>query len=81
MEKEFIEYPFEVNGIQFVSRILKGSQYDESTKDVPREILDSFNKRAIHDLVGDPTEFDRAELEMKMAILNAFGTEAFLELV
>ena len=74
------QYPFSVNGVNFVSKIdTNGSFYPQISR-MPNVMVEIMNQDAIKQLVGDPTLLTTAELEAELEILNLGATQAILAL-
>lgn len=77
---EFAEYPFSVNGVNFVSRVaVEGSMYAVVER-LHESIFAQMNAEAIMDLIGDPAELSLNELKIRLYDANAGATQALIEL-
>lgn len=75
------EYPFTVNGIQFISKAKPGSNMGVKFESIPREMLDNINTSCVLDIIGnDVDKLSREYLISLLEIVNANGTEAVVEL-
>ena len=72
------QYPFSVNGVNFVSKIdTNGSFYPQISR-MPTAMVDLMNTQAITDLVGDPSLMTTAELQAELETINAGASQALL---
>ena len=72
------QYPFSVNGVNFVSKIdTNGSFYPQISR-MPTVMVDLMNTQAITDLVGDPSLMTTAELQAELETINAGASQALL---
>jgi len=75
------EYPFTVNGIQFISKAKPGSSMGLRFESIPREVLDGINTSCVLDIIGENVhELSREYLISLLEIVNTNGTEAVVEL-
>jgi len=72
------QYPFSVNGVNFVSKIdTNGSFYPQISR-MPNVMVEIMNQDAIKQLVGDPTLLTTAELQAELETINAGASQALL---
>ena len=71
-------FPFEVNGINFVSKVSNDSPFMARIKMLPAGAFEQMNKGAIIELVGLTSTLD--ELQNKLDEVNAGATHAVIEL-
>jgi len=75
------EYPFTVNGIQFISKAKPGSSMGLRFESIPRKVLDGINTSCVLEVIGENVhELSREELLVEIERVNEFGTEAVIEL-
>lgn len=77
---EWNSYPFEVNGVNFVSKIRKGSSFDKRAQLVSSDMFAHANRSCIISLIGNPSLMTRHEIVESLAHVNRGGTQAILEL-
>lgn len=71
-------FPFEVDGVQFVSKLdTNGSFYPQISR-MPTEMVEMINRDAITELVGDPTLMTTAELQAELDTINAGASQALI---
>lgn len=72
------EFPFEINGVSFVSKIAPDSPFMPRIKNLPAGVFDSMNKDAVLELVG--TNLSREYVASKLFQINKGATHAVIEL-
>ena len=77
---EWDSYPFTVDGINFNSKIRKGSEMAMRLLFVPKEVFTQMNKDAIRDCVGSVSTMTRSEILAELERVNHGGQNAILEL-
>jgi hypothetical protein len=74
------QFPFSVNGVNFVSKLdTNGSFYPQISR-MPAEMVEMINRDAISELVGDPTKMTTEELQAELDAVNLGATQAILAL-
>jgi hypothetical protein len=74
------QFPFSVNGVNFVSKLdTNGSFYPQISR-MPAELVEMINRDAITELVGDPTKMTTEELQAELDAVNLGATQAILAL-
>ena len=74
------QFPFSVNGVNFVSKLdTNGSFYPQISR-MPAEMVEMINRDAISELVGDPTKMTTEELQSELDAVNLGATQAILAL-
>ena len=74
------QFPFSVNGVNFVSKLdTNGSFYPQISR-MPTEMVEMINRDAISELVGDPTKMTTEELQAELDAVNLGATQAILAL-
>jgi len=76
--KSWHSYPFEVDGVKFVSKIEKNSPFMSRIKTLPNGVFESMNRSAVLELVGE--NLSREYVISKLYQLNKDATHAVLEL-
>jgi hypothetical protein len=75
----FVKFPFTYQGVNFVSRISEESRYLPQIKAMGSAFID-MNISAIDEVIPDLVSLDIDELNERLEIINAGGTQMFLEL-
>lgn len=78
--KEWNSYPFSVDGVNFVSKIRKGSEFDLRLMLVPSEVFTQMNIDAIRSMIGSVSTMTRSEIISELSRCNLGGKNAILEL-
>lgn len=73
------EFPFEVDGINYVSKVAPTSQFQKSIKGLPAGMFESMNRDAIRDLVG--INLSKEDIIDKLNYVNEDASHAVIELV
>jgi hypothetical protein len=77
---EWSTHPFNVDGIQFNSKIRKASEFGMRLNIVPAEVFTQMNVSCIREYFSDLKTMSRADIISKLAEINHGGTNAILEL-
>ena len=72
--------PFEVNGVQFISKVNKFSDMGKQLLQIPVKIVQDMNIGAITSILGNPSLMTRDELVAELYRVNIGGSQAILEL-
>ena len=72
------QFPFSVNGVNFVSKIDTNGSFYPALSQMPTVMVDMINTQAITELVGDPTLMTTAELQAELDAVNLGATQALL---
>ena len=73
------EFPFEVNGVNYVSKLAPNSEFQSRVKALPAGVFESMNAAAIRDLVG--VNLSKEDIIEKLLHINKHGSHAVIELV
>lgn len=76
----FVKVPFEVDGINFVSRYNPDSPMGIKIAQVPQEMFIAMNKQCVREIIANVSELTHDELLAELERINENGTEAFIEL-
>ena len=76
----YTDYPFTVNGINFVSRIYSHSDLKKTIENLPAGVFAQLNQEAVADIIGDPSLLTLAELELELERINDGWTHAVIML-
>jgi hypothetical protein len=71
-------FPFEANGIKFVSKIAPTSPFMARIAKLPAGVFDSMNRGAVSECVGN--NLSRDEIATRLYNINLNATHAVLEL-
>ena len=74
----YTDYPFTVNGINFISRVYSHSDLLSTIQSLPAGLFEKVNSDAVTDIIGDPSLLSTAELLDELARVNEGGTHAFI---
>ena len=77
---EWDSYPFTVDGVNFYSKIRKGSEMAMRLLFVPEDVFVQMNIGAIRDCVGSVATMTRSEILAELERVNHGGQNAILEL-
>ena len=72
------EFPFEVNGVNFISKVAPNSPFMARIPFLPEGTFESMNAAAVIDLIGKG--LSRAEIVQELYRINEGGSHAVLEL-
>ena len=76
--KSWNSYPFEVDGVKFVSKVEKNSPFMSRIKMLPNGVFESMNRSAVLDLIGKG--LSREEIAQELYRINKDASHAVLEL-
>lgn len=76
--KNYTDYPFTANGVNFISRVFTHSEMAERIANLPAGIFAQLNQEAVSDLIGDPSLLTTAELLKELESVNEGGSHAFI---
>ena len=76
----FITVPFEVDGINFVSRYNLFSEMGVRISSIPQEMFIAMNRECLRSIIGDISKLSREQLIAELERVNENGTSAFIEL-
>ena len=72
------QFPFTVDGVQFVSKIDTTGDIYSQVKNMPTEILDNWNVSAIRSLIGKVSLLTRDEIQAELDRVNDGASQALL---
>ena len=78
--KNWDSYPFTVDGVNFVSKIRKNSEFAMRLLFVPEDVFVQMNIGAIRDCIGSVATMTRDEILSELARVNEGASNAILEL-
>ena len=76
----YTDFPFTVNGVNFISRVYSHSEFLSRILSLPEGVFAQLNQDAVSELVGDPSLLSTPELLQELSRLNAGGSHAFIML-
>ena len=71
-------FPFEVEGVNFVSKVSPTSPFISRIKALPEGVFENMNREAVRDLIG--TNLSREYLASKLYHVNKDASHAVIEL-
>ncbi|NBX78045.1 hypothetical protein EBQ93_01640 [bacterium] len=74
------KYPFTVNGVNFVSMLDPKGEFYPKVERLPDGVFTAENMRMIIELIGNPSEFTRDELQAELEACNLGATQALVAL-
>lgn len=74
----YIDYPFTVKGVNFISRVYSHSELSERIANLPAGVFSEMNTQAVAEIIGDPSKFSTAELIQELERVNEGGSHAFI---
>ena len=74
----YTDFPFTVNGVNFISRIHANSEFLSRILSLPAGVFDTMNTQAVQEIIGDPSLLTRDELLEELDRVNDGGTHAFI---
>lgn len=72
------EFPFEVNGVNYISKVAKNSPFMKQISKLPAGVFERMNEGAVRELVG--VNLTKSQIIEKLATVNAGGSHAVIEL-
>jgi len=73
-------YPFEVNGVQFLSLLDKEGSFYPQIENLPAGVFTAQNCQMVAELIGDPSLMTRSELQDELNRVNDGASQALLAL-
>ena len=74
----YTDYPFTLNGVNFISRVYTHSDMAQRIASLPKGVFAEINQDAVMEIVGDPSLLSTAELLSELERVNEGGTHAFI---
>jgi ABC-type iron transport system FetAB ATPase subunit len=74
----YTDYPFSVDGVNFISRIHSHSQFLSSIENLPAGVFEKLNIEAVQELMGSPKLLTIEEIQDELDKLNEGGSHAFV---
>jgi hypothetical protein len=76
----YTDFPFTVNGVNFISRIYSHSEFLNRINSLPAGVFAKLNQDAVNDIIGDPSLLTIEELQDELDRVNDGGSHAFIML-
>jgi hypothetical protein len=76
----WVSYPFEVNGVNFVSMLDPQGYFYPKIEKLPAGMFDSMNKSMVLEFLGNPADLSHEELLAELDRVNEGGTQAIVAL-
>jgi hypothetical protein len=76
----WVSYPFEVNGIKFVSLLDPQGSFYPRIKTWPAGVFDIENAKMVNELIGDPSKLTTNQLQDELDRINTHASEALIVL-
>ena len=74
----YTDYPFTLNGVNFISRVFTHSHMAQTIASLPEGIFAQLNQDAVSEIIGDPSLLSTPELLSELERVNEGGTHAFI---
>ncbi len=74
----YTDFPFTVNGVNFISRVYSHSEFLSRINALPAGVFEQLNQDAVRDIIGDPSLLSTADLLDELARVNDGGSHAFI---
>jgi hypothetical protein len=74
----YTDFPFTVNGINFISRVYSHSEFLSRILSLPEGVFAQLNQDAVRDIIGDPSLLSTADLLEELERVNEGGSHAFI---
>jgi hypothetical protein len=74
----YTDYPFTLNGVNFISRVFSHSYMAQRIASLPENVFAELNQDAVKEIIGDPSKLSTAELLSELERVNDGGTHAFI---
>lgn len=74
----YTDFPFTVNGVNFISRVHANSEFLGRILNLPAGMFEQINTQAVQEIIGDPSLLNHDELLTELDRINEGGTHAFI---
>lgn len=74
----YTDFPFIVDGVNFISRIHSDSPFLSSVQNLPAGVFEALNIQAIQELIGSPKLLTIEEVEDELNRINEGGSHSFI---
>ena len=76
----YTDFPFSVNGVNFISRVYSHSEFLSRILSLPEGVFAELNQDAVREIIGDPSLLTTPELLQELSRVNEGGSHAFIML-
>ena len=77
-DSTYTDFPFTVNGVNFISRVYSHSDLLSTILSLPEGIFVQMNTEAVTEIIGDPSKLSTTELLDELERVNEGGSHAFI---
>jgi len=74
----YTDYPFSVDGVNFISRIHSNSPFLSSVQNLPAGVFEVLNIQAVQELMGSPKLLTIEEVQDELDRINEGGSHSFI---
>ena len=74
----WVDYPFTVNGINFVSKLDPSGSFYPKVESMPAGVFSAMNTSAVIEIIGNPAELSNDELVSELERINAGASQALI---
>lgn len=74
----WVDYPFTVNGINFVSKLDPSGSFYPQVESMPAGVFSAMNTSAVIEIIGNPAELSNDELVSELERINAGASQALI---
>jgi len=74
----YTDFPFTVNGVNFISRVYSHSEFLSRILSLPEGVFAQLNQDAVSEIIGDPSLLSTADLLEELERVNEGGSHAFI---
>jgi hypothetical protein len=74
----YTDYPFSVDGVNFISRIHSDSPFLSSVQNLPAGVFEVLNIQAVQELMGSPKLLTIEEVQDELDRINEGGSHSFI---
>ena len=76
----YTDFPFTVNGVNFISRVYSHSEFLDRILSLPAGLFEKLNSDAVTEIIGDPSLLTQDQLQDELDRVNEGGSHAFIML-
>ena len=74
----YTDFPFSVDGVNFISRIHSDSPFLSSVQNLPAGVFEVLNIQAVQELMGSPKLLTIEEVQDELDRINEGGSHSFI---
>ena len=74
----YTDFPFIVDGVNFISRIHSNSPFLSSVQNLPAGVFEVLNIQAVQELMGSPKLLTIEEVQDELDRINEGGSHSFI---